>query len=114
MSRRTSASARERYGVRRVCKAWDISPATYYARKKKEERGDPPKRRGPKGVISDEDLDYAIREILKGSRFTAEGYRKIWARLRMGGDSDKQRESKKSYGEAQPASAFKERQTKGS
>ena len=85
MSRRTSASARERYGVRRVCKAWDISPATYYARKKKEERGDPPKRRGPKGVISDEELVYAIREILKGSRFTAEGYRKIWARLRMGG-----------------------------
>ena len=87
MSRRTSASAKKRYGVRRVCKAWNISPATYYAQKKRAEGEgtDVPKKRGPKGPLSDEELVSAIREILKESKFTAEGYRKIWARLRVKG-----------------------------
>ena len=42
-------------------------------------------RRGPQGPLSDEDLVAAIKDIIKTSPFTAEGYRKIWAQLRFRG-----------------------------
>jgi putative transposase len=42
----------------------------------------PKARRGPKPSISDEELLQAIREDIEQSPFIAEGYRKIWCRLR--------------------------------
>ena len=45
----------------------------------------PRRRRGPQGAASDADLLAAIREIIEASPFTGEGYRKIWARLRLRG-----------------------------
>jgi len=82
MSRRTSAFAKKTYGVRRVCRAWEVSPATYYAWRKREQTKVVPLRRGPQGPLPDEELVAAIGNILRYSPFTAEGYRKIWARLR--------------------------------
>ena len=44
-----------------------------------------PKRRGPLGPCSDEELVGHIRRILTESPFHGEGYRKVWARLRYQG-----------------------------
>jgi transposase InsO family protein len=41
------------------------------------------RRRGPKPKISDKDLLAAILADLEASPFEGEGYRKVWARLRM-------------------------------
>jgi transposase InsO family protein len=49
-----------------------------------EERPEP-KRRGPLGPGSDEELLGHIRRILTESPFHGEGYRKVWARLRYHG-----------------------------
>ena len=86
MSRRTSASAQKPYGVRRVCRAWGVSPSTFYAwRKRQQSPQPPPRRRGPQGPMSDEALVKEIRVVIKNSPFTAEGYRKVHARLRSQG-----------------------------
>jgi transposase InsO family protein len=42
-----------------------------------------PKRRGPKPLISDEDLLVLIRDDLATTPFTGEGHRKVWGRLRF-------------------------------
>ena len=44
-----------------------------------------PKKRGPLGAASDEELVGHIRRILTESPFHGEGYRKVWARLRYQG-----------------------------
>src|SRR5262249_55339817 len=44
-----------------------------------------PKRRGPLGPCSDEELVVHIRRVLVESPFHGEGYRKVWARLRFQG-----------------------------
>ena len=44
-----------------------------------------PKKRGPLGPCSDEELVGHIRRILTESPFHGEGYRKVWARLRYQG-----------------------------
>ena len=85
MSRRVSASAKKPYGVRRVCKVWEISASTFYAWLKRQQTNVIPLRRGPQGPLPDEDLVSAIKNIIKTSPFTAEGYRKIWAKLRFRG-----------------------------
>ncbi len=41
------------------------------------------RRRGPKPKISDEDLLAAVLADLEASPFEGEGYRKVWARLRV-------------------------------
>jgi transposase InsO family protein len=41
-------------------------------------------KRGPKTLISDEELLVLIREDLESSPFTGEGHRKVWARLYYG------------------------------
>ena len=72
-----------RYGVRRVCAAWELPRATWYARR----RGTRPDRpalakRGPKTMLSDAQLTDAIGDVLAASPFLGEGHRKVWARLR--------------------------------
>lgn len=85
MSRRESPSAGKVYGVRRVCRAWEVAPSSYYEWRRRRDAKIVPLRRGPKGFHSDEELVAAIREVLRESPFTGEGYRKVWARLRLGG-----------------------------
>lgn len=84
MTKRTSPSANRRYTVSEVCRVWRVAKSTYYASRK--ERGvEPVVRRGPPGPCPDEQLAERIRGVLEASPFSGEGYRKAWARLRIGG-----------------------------
>jgi transposase InsO family protein len=44
-----------------------------------------PRKRGPIGAATDDDLVDHIRRVLAESPFHGEGYRKVWARLRHRG-----------------------------
>ena len=83
----TSPSVQRRYPLATVCRLWGVSRATLYRQRPAgvAKNAHPPRRRGPQGVCSDDDLLAAIREVIKGSPFTGEGYRKVWARLRFRG-----------------------------
>lgn len=83
MSQAESVSAKRPYGLQRVCRVWKISRSTVYARR--ENAGDDasvPKKRGPVGAGSDEELVRKIKQVQKDSPWLNEGHRKVWARLR--------------------------------
>ncbi len=86
MSTTTSPGTGRVYGVERVCGIWGVSRSSFYGeqqRKVAEPVRPTAKRRGPKPKISDEDLLAAILADLEASPFEGEGYRKVWARLRV-------------------------------
>ena len=57
-----------------------------YARRERAAEARPAGRPGPKrGIVSDEALLTAIRDVLAAPLFHGEGYRKVWARLRSKG-----------------------------
>ena len=86
MSAVHSVSGRQRYGVARVCRVWEMSRASLYrARSRHIEPPTPRKRPGPAGPMSDTELVARIRAVLADSPFHGEGYRKVWARLRHAG-----------------------------
>ena len=84
MSRAVSPSTNRCYGVLRVTRLWETSRATLYRGRQCDQPG-PRRRPGPVGPMPDEALVAAIRELLAGSPFRGEGYRKVWARLRFAG-----------------------------
>ncbi len=72
------------YGLRRVCAAWGMARSSFYAMTSGQHAEQPPaKRRGPKPAISDQALLVAIEADLEASPWEGEGYRKVWARLRV-------------------------------
>jgi transposase InsO family protein len=82
MSRARSPSANRAYGVALVSRLWRVARATVYRhRRPAAER----RRPGPIGPMPDDQLVAAIRRLLANSPFHGEGYRKIWARLRLAG-----------------------------
>ena len=83
MSASASPETGRRYGLARVCAAWDVSRSTVYARRARALEPRVPAKRGPKPKISDAELLVAIREDLAASPFVGEGHRKVWARLRI-------------------------------
>jgi transposase InsO family protein len=86
VSRATSLSSNKPYGLARVCREWELSRSTIYARRGilvRQASGWTPQRRGPVGPCDDQTLIAAIRGILERSPFHGEGYRKVWARLRV-------------------------------
>jgi transposase InsO family protein len=84
MSERSSESTGRRYGVQRVCAAWEVPRSTFYAqRAHAEPTTTAPPRRGPLPPIADDQLLEYIRADLKRTPFVGEGYRKVWARLRV-------------------------------
>ncbi len=86
MSETTSAATSRRYGIQRVCQAWERSRSALYARRTSEQKrqeGGEPARRGPKPKRSDEQLLEAIQADLERSPFQGEGHRKVHARLRI-------------------------------
>ena len=86
MSQSTSPSCQRPYGLALVCRAWKASRATLYRQRRTSQRqGASPGRRGPRGAGSDAELLKHIRATLAASPFTGEGYRKVWARLRLQG-----------------------------
>lgn len=86
MSRETSETTGQRYGLKRVCQVLAFPRSTIYAQAQREAAKVVPlhrARRGPKPMVSDVDLLGAIRADLESSPFTGEGHRKVWARLRI-------------------------------
>ncbi len=86
MSQTISPGAEKPYGVQRVCRIWEQARSTFYSRVRLCSETQPrpaPLRRGPRPATSDEALLELIRDDLKNSPFTAEGHRKVWARLRV-------------------------------
>jgi putative transposase len=86
MAEATSPATGRRYGVARVCQAWEVPRSSFYAARQAgaEDTGAAasPARRGPKPAISDQGLLAAIRADLARSPWAGEGHRKVWARLR--------------------------------
>jgi transposase InsO family protein len=82
MSRTTSPSSNQPYGVARVSSVWGLARSSYYAARDRQRHPQEPQPRGPHKMHSDEELVAQIRQLLSEPIFTGEGYRKIWARLR--------------------------------
>lgn len=83
MSATTSAATGKLYGVQRVCNAWEIPRSSFYDRKARQLQAPAPLKRGPKALVSDDELLTLIREDLATSLFTGEGHRKVWGRIRF-------------------------------
>ena len=83
MSATISATTGKLYGIQRVCHAWEESRSSFYGRK--ERLANPPvtRKRGPKTLLSDDELLTLIRADLATSRFVGEGHRKVWFRIRF-------------------------------
>ena len=85
MSVIVSGSSGVPYGVKQVCRVWDVSRSTMYWQRQqaKTPRTEPRKRPGPRGACSDNELVAQIKRLIEESPFHGEGYRKMWARLRF-------------------------------
>ena len=81
MSQTISPGADRLYGIQRVCAVWEQARSSFYHASQAVQQ-QAPKRRGPRPLISDEDLLALIRQDLTSSPFTGEGHRKVWGRLR--------------------------------
>ena len=80
-----SISTRRAYGVQRVCRVWARPRSSVYARRQAPRDCARGHRRGPVGVAPDVVLVGHIRRVLEASPFHGEGYRKVWAKLRVEG-----------------------------
>lgn len=78
-----SPATGRRFGLKRVCQVFELSRASHY-RRVSPGPGPVPGKRGPRPLVSDEQLLCLIREDLHDSPFTGEGHRKVWARLKFG------------------------------
>jgi putative transposase len=82
MSQTISPGVGRLYGVQRVCQVWEQARSSFYHAVCQVPQA-APKRRGPKPLVSDEDLLTLIRDDLAATPFTGEGHRKVWGRLRF-------------------------------
>ena len=85
MSGAHSISTRRAYGVQRVCRVWHCARSSVYVRRQATSFPAPCRRRGPIGAALDDVLVAHIRRVLEASPFHGEGYRKVWAKLRVEG-----------------------------
>ena len=85
MSGAQSISTRRAYGVQRVCRVWHCARSSVYARRQATPSSAPCRRRGPVGAAPDDVLVAHVRRVLEASPFHGEGYRKVWAKLRVEG-----------------------------
>ena len=89
LSRSVSPGTGKRYGLQRVCRIFGLARSSAYYLKARAAvppgQRPAPKKRGPLGAASDDDLVGHIRTALADSPFVGEGYRKVWARLRQKG-----------------------------
>jgi putative transposase len=88
LSATISPTAGKPYGVERVCTIFEQPRSSFYARQRaaiqvSNEAAPTPRKRGPKTTVSDVELLDFIRVDLADSLFQGEGYRKVWARLRV-------------------------------
>jgi len=85
MGRAASPSCGRRYSLARVCRALEVPRSTVYATRARRLAPVVPRKRGPKTAWTDAELTEQIRGVLAASPFVGEGYRKVWARLRLAG-----------------------------
>lgn len=85
MGRAASPSTCRRYGLARVCRILEVPRSTVYAARTRRLTPGAPRKRGPKTAWTDAELIEQIRGVLARSPFVGQGYRKIWARLRLAG-----------------------------
>ena len=85
MSQTVSPSTGRGYGRQRTCRARGVPRSTLYARRARCQRPTPLQKRGPKTAWTDGELSEHMRAVLARSPFVGEGYRKVWARLRLAG-----------------------------
>lgn len=92
MSATRSPSTAQPYGVARVCRVWEVPRSSLYAARERASRPPSravPRKRGPRTILSDTELARAIRDLLREVEdvqgWRGEGYRKVWARLRVAG-----------------------------
>jgi putative transposase len=83
MSRAVSPSAARVYSLALVTRCWKVSRASLYRHRQAASASRC--RPGPMGPCDDATLVEHIKRAISESRFTGEGYRKIWARLRFSG-----------------------------
>ena len=84
MSQTVSPSTGRRYGLALVCRAWEVARSSVYAVRTRRQLPPtaPPRKRGPKTALSDEELTALILQTIEESPRLGEGYRKVWAQLR--------------------------------
>src|ERR1035437_7813650 len=99
MSQTVSPSLSRWYGLARVSRAWSVSRAGVYRFLKGTSSLPILRRPGPIGSCPDADLADHIRREIEASDFHGEGYRKIWARLRVGGVRSSPRRVRRVMGE---------------
>jgi putative transposase len=99
MSQTVSPSTSRSYGLARVSRAWRVSRAGVYRFLKRTTKPAITRRRGPTGPCPDADLADHIRREIEASDFHGEGYRKIWARLRVAGVRSSPRRVRRVMGE---------------
>ena len=89
LARSASPGTGKRYGLQRVCRIFGLARSTAYYLKARgatpPDQRPVPRKRGPVGAGTDEELVGPIRRVLAESPFVGEGYRKVWARLRHQG-----------------------------
>ena len=85
MGQTASPSTDRRYGLARVCRVLEIPRSTIYAARSRRQAPVVARKRGPKTAWTDAELTEQIRAVLVRSPFVGEGYRKVWARLRLAG-----------------------------
>src|SRR5208283_1027765 len=99
MSQTVSPSTSRCYGLARVSRAWRVSRAGVYRFLKRTPSPAIARRPGPLGPCPDADLADHIRREIEASDFHGEGYRKIWARLRVAGVRSSPRRVRRVMGE---------------
>ena len=99
MSQTLSPSPSRSYGLARVSRAWNVSRAGVYRFLKGTSSLPILRRPGPNGPCPDADLADHIRREIEASDFHGEGYRKIWARLRVAGVRSSPRRVRRVMGE---------------
>ena len=84
MSETVLSSANRAYGLARVYRVWQVARSTFYHQRYRP--ADRPARRpGPIGAGAEAELIAEIRDVIEIAPFFGEGYRKVWARLRLRG-----------------------------
>ena len=99
MSQTVSPSTSRSYGLARVSRAWSVSRAGVYRFLKRTASPPIARRPGPTGPCPDADLAHHIRREIEASDFHGEGYRKLWARLRVAGVRSSPRRVRRVMGE---------------
>ena len=99
MSRARSPSFARVYGLSRVTRIWGLSRATVYRSRAGAPDDASRGRPGPIGACPDAELADHIRRLIEESGFHGEGYRKLWARLRVAGVRTSPRRVRRVMGE---------------